>query len=683
MRRLSLRIKIILSIILPLIVALCILTFAGFSVIDAGVEGMVAEQQTSIAEMISYRMDDNLKEYSFLIHSLIHHPSEPVDSLTPDQILGRIEIENIDLVFDQGIALYDGSGELIRHKPESSVFESQISPGILSSLSVARTWYYSPLNTDSMRPYISLYIPLISDEKGLLYVFEGRASPEYSLFGADLVPILELREGTTGYAVLIDQSGNILYQRFVGELYDGIDGKLVEQHISADRRESSSFVFQNKITGKKEYAGYSPVADTGWGIIAREDRDVLFRVLNSYYLLAILLIIATGVVICGLVIWVTNSNLTPLSQLVSRIREIEQGNLELVPVIETDDELGTLTSHFNQMVSSLKASFDSLDTARRRYLQILDQSYDGVVIVRKAGFAVVESNRMAREITGYSEKEMRDRDFSSLIHESDRDQFIQAAGDLSSDGSRTEMKGVLIRKDRMLIHADIALIQIRIDEKVKIQVTIRDTTEKVAAEEKSRKKTEELDRFFSLNLDLLAILDCNGRFMRVNPEWVSVTGYPKDELTGMAVSALAHPDDISSTEDSLEGLPEEQSAELVNRIRCRDGSYRWIEWRLARHGDQIYGAARDTTGRKEAEQKIEAGVQMLSRNQETLATLNDQIRNPLSIIYIYSENCDEEIGDKIRNEVMRIDGIIDRLDNGWVESDKVRRVMQKYFNDLR
>jgi len=74
---------------------------------------------------------------------------------------------------------------------------------------------------------------------------------------------------------------------------------------------------------------------------------------------------------------------------------------------------------------------------------------------------------------------------------------------------------------------------------------------------------------------------------------------------------------------------------------------------------------------------------MLSRNQETLATLNDQIRNPLSIIYIYSENCDEEIGDKIRNEVMRIDGIIDRLDNGWVESDKVRRVMQKYFNDLR
>ena len=48
-----------------------------------------------------------------------------------------------------------------------------------------------------------------------------------------------------------------------------------------------------------------------------------------------------------------------------------------------------------------------------------------------------------------------------------------------------------------------------------------------------------------------------------------------------------------------------------------------------------------------------------------------------------SESCDEETGEKIRNEVMRIDGIIDRLDNGWVESDKVRRVMQKYFNDLR
>lgn len=683
MIRLSLRMKIILSIVLPLIIALCILAIAGFSVIDAGVEEMVAEQQISIAGMISDRMDDKLKKYPLLIHSLVHHHSEPIGSLTPDQVLSRLAIDNLDLVFDQGIALYDGSGELISHIPESSVFESQISPEIPSTLIASRTWFYSPLTENASRPYISLYIPLISDDNGLLYILEARASPEYSFFGAGFVPILELREGTTGYAVLIDQSGNVLYQRFVGELYDGIDGRIVEQYLSGERGIPTSFVFENTVTEKKEYAGYSPVADTGWGIIAREDRDVLFHALNSYYLLAILLIVSTGVVICSLVIWVTNKNLTPLSHLISRIKEIEQGNLEPVQFTGNDDELGIVASHINHMVASLKTSFDSLDTARRRYWQILDQSYNGVVIIRKAGFAVVESNRMAREITGYSEEEMRERDFSSLIHESDRDRFIQAAGELSSDGSRTELKGVLIRKDGELIHADIALIQIRIDEKVKIQVTIRDTTDKVVAEENIQRKTEELNRFFSLNLDLLAILDRNGRFLRINPEWISVTGYTKDELTGVAVPALAHPDDAPSIKESLVELPDEHPAEVVIRMTCKDGSYRWIEWRLARHKEQIYAAARDITQRKEAEQKIEAGVQTIARNQETLAALNDQIRNPLSIISIYSESCDEETGDKIRHEVMRIDGIIDRLDNGWVESDKVRRVMQKYFNDLR
>ncbi|MEO5348015.1 MAG: PAS domain S-box protein [Magnetococcus sp. YQC-9] len=42
----------------------------------------------------------------------------------------------------------------------------------------------------------------------------------------------------------------------------------------------------------------------------------------------------------------------------------------------------------------------------------------------------------------------------------------------------------------------------------------------------------ELDRFFTLSLDLLCIADMQGRFVRLNRAWETVLGYPLHELEG-------------------------------------------------------------------------------------------------------------------------------------------------------
>ncbi|MBP1910710.1 response regulator [Methanolobus bombayensis] len=48
-----------------------------------------------------------------------------------------------------------------------------------------------------------------------------------------------------------------------------------------------------------------------------------------------------------------------------------------------------------------------------------------------------------------------------------------------------------------------------------------------------------------------------------------------------------------------------QLLNFENRYRCRDGTYRWIEWRSMPEGDFIYAAARDITDRKIAEENLE------------------------------------------------------------------------------
>ncbi|NDL67477.1 sensor domain-containing diguanylate cyclase/phosphohydrolase [Anaerotalea alkaliphila] len=115
----------------------------------------------------------------------------------------------------------------------------------------------------------------------------------------------------------------------------------------------------------------------------------------------------------------------------------------------------------------------------------------------------------------------------------------------------------------------------------------------------------ELERFFEVNLDLLCIAEMDGRFRKLNREWENVLGYGMEELAGMSFMELVHPQDVEATLGAVSSLKEgEEILNFVNRYRCKDGSYRHIEWRSHPHGNLIYAAARDITERKAVEDAL-------------------------------------------------------------------------------
>lgn len=91
----------------------------------------------------------------------------------------------------------------------------------------------------------------------------------------------------------------------------------------------------------------------------------------------------------------------------------------------------------------------------------------------------------------------------------------------------------------------------------------------------------------------------------------------------------------------------------------------------------VFIIARDITRQVEFQQNQERLLQRLEENLVHMGALNDQIRNPLTIIstLVDENNCPDR--DRILHEVERIDLLIDRLDDGFISSEKVWHFLHK------
>jgi PAS domain S-box-containing protein len=125
-------------------------------------------------------------------------------------------------------------------------------------------------------------------------------------------------------------------------------------------------------------------------------------------------------------------------------------------------------------------------------------------------------------------------------------------------------------------------------------------------EQRVRERTAELDSFFSLSLEMLCIADMDGTIIRLNREWEKTLGFPLEQLEGSCFLDFVHPDDLEATRAAMGDLSRGWPVlDFINRYRCRDGSYRWIEWRAHPHDSRlVYAAARDITERRRMELEL-------------------------------------------------------------------------------
>ena len=154
----------------------------------------------------------------------------------------------------------------------------------------------------------------------------------------------------------------------------------------------------------------------------------------------------------------------------------------------------------------------------------------------------------------------------------------------------------------------------------------------------------ELNHLFELIPDMICIASTDGYFKRLNKEWEKVLGYSIKELMSKPFAEFIHPDDVEPTIKEVERqLNNQPTLNFVNRYRCKNGGYKWLDWVAipSPDGKSLYAAARNITEKKQidialinAKDKIENCAKKFRLLTETMKDVVVKISTTGELLYV-------------------------------------------------
>lgn len=320
------------------------------------------------------------------------------------------------------------------------------------------------------------------------------------------------------------------------------------------------------------------------------------------------------------------------------------------------------------------------------YRNPVEHSPVGVYLFQDGHFEYV--NPRFAEIFGYTRAEIYDPGrHTSLVAPEEKEEFfrrLQAL--LSGDIGSVHHEFCGVRKDGRKIRLENFAGRLHFEGRPAIIGSLMDVTERKQAEEALRSSEERLKILFEYSPDALFLADMNGILIDANRAAERMAGDPKEEFIGKSLlgAGFVPQDELFKVKAMLHELAAGTTAGPVEFAPLRDDGTRTAVEVTAfpvTIGDRqlVLASARDTSERHLLEDLKKRAFLQIEENIEQLAVLNDSIRNPLTVIIGLAEIGDTDLDRKIIEQAWAIDAIIDRLDQGWLVSRKVKEFLKKHY----
>jgi PAS domain S-box-containing protein len=274
----------------------------------------------------------------------------------------------------------------------------------------------------------------------------------------------------------------------------------------------------------------------------------------------------------------------------------------------------------------------ALEASERKLRDIFESSPDGIAIKRASDGRYLMVNPQWERLTGFSKDDAIGKSPDQLGIWADPNTFAGILHDLDANARVLNLERELRRKDGGIVWILFSALRVDVDGVPSVLSFYREITDRKRDEQILRQNAAELERWKKRHD---AVVRASGQILyswNVRTNTIAWTGNYKDvlgydslpEKLEPALSLVIHPEDRQHFEQQIaRSCRAHEPLHMTYRVRCADGSYRFIE----DHGyfvdgddggDEMVGFMIDVTERKRAEQT-------LRESEERFRQLTDNI----------------------------------------------------------
>jgi hypothetical protein len=270
----------------------------------------------------------------------------------------------------------------------------------------------------------------------------------------------------------------------------------------------------------------------------------------------------------------------------------------------------------------------------------LESAANGIVITNLAG-DIVWTNPAFTDLTGYASAEVIGHNPRILKSGKQEPVFYRDLWQTITSGRVWRGEIINRRKDGSLYNEEMTITPVRhADGEIVNFIAIKqDVSRRKQAEDALQRSEAHFRSLIQNGLDLISVLDTDGRYHYASPSHERILGYRPEELIGKNVFTLIHPDDSPAALMAFaQGTTHPDTSRGAEfRIRHKDGSWRYLEsvgqMLDAEHALGIFNS-RDITDRKRVEIELEHARQVAEAanraKSEFLANMSHEIRTPMN-----------------------------------------------------
>ena len=221
-----------------------------------------------------------------------------------------------------------------------------------------------------------------------------------------------------------------------------------------------------------------------------------------------------------------------------------------------------------------------------RHAKVLDAASDAVITIDDA-HRVVVFNAAAQRMFGCRADEVLGTDIERFIPPEARARHRTLIREFADSG--TPQRAMNLQRRVFALHADGTRFPVEAwlsqsnlpgaqGQTRLYTVLMRDVSEQRRAEEALRESEARYRAIFEHAVVGIAQMDLDGRFLGANGRFCDMLDYTVDELLGLRMQDLTHPDDLHDNLPQFSALAHGGPAfTLEKRCRRRDGSVIWVE----------------------------------------------------------------------------------------------------------